>query len=50
VLVATTCVMVFLLSACIRLTSRDRPLEQNDIHRLRRFSEKLQKEDSLPFE
>jgi hypothetical protein len=40
-LVAAACLMVFAVAASIRLAARDRPVERNEIHRLRRFSEKL---------
>ena len=49
-LVASTCLVVFALSAWIRSASHKQPLDRNDVHRLRRFSEKLQREESLPFE
>jgi hypothetical protein len=49
-IVASTCLVVFALTAWIRSAGRDRPLDRNDVHRLRRISEKLQREESMPFE
>lgn len=49
-IVASACLVVFGLSVWIRSTARDRPLERSEINRLKRFSEKLQREDSLSFE
>jgi len=49
-IVAFTCLVVFALTAWIRLVGRDRPLDRNEVDRLRRFSEKLQREESTPFE
>ncbi len=48
--VASTCLVVFIVTVWVRLARHDRPLDQNEVHRLRRFSEKLQREGSMPFE
>jgi hypothetical protein len=48
-LVASTCLIVFVL-AWILAPGHDQPLDRNEVHRLRRFAEKLQREQSLPFE
>jgi hypothetical protein len=50
VLVAFTCLLAFVVTVCFRSADRKRPLDPNEVHRLRRFSEKLQREQSLPFE
>jgi hypothetical protein len=49
-LVASTCLVVLALTVWIRAMGRSRPLDPPEIHRLRRFSEKLHREDSLPYE
>ena len=49
-LVASTCLVVFVLTVWIRSVGQKQPLDRTDVHRLRRFSEKLQRENSLPFE
>jgi len=48
-LVAATCLKVLVVAVSIRSVARERPLERNEIHSLKRFPEKLQREDSLPF-
>jgi hypothetical protein len=50
VLVASSCLVILGLTVWIRSSGRDRPLDRNEVHRIRRFSEKLQREESLPFE
>lgn len=40
-LVAATCLVVFAVRAWIWSAGRNRPLEQSDLNRLRRLSEKL---------
>jgi hypothetical protein len=49
-LVAATCLVVIVLTVWIRSAGHEQPLDRNEVHRLRRFSEKLQREASLPFE
>ena len=49
-LVASTCLVVFVLSVWIRSAAHKQPLDRNEVRRLRRFSEKLQREESLPFD
>jgi hypothetical protein len=49
-LVASTCLVVFALSAWIRSAGHKQALDRNDVRRLRRFSEKLQREESRLFE
>jgi hypothetical protein len=49
-LVASSCLVVIALSAWVRLWGRDRPLDRNEVRRINRFSEKLRREESLPFE
>jgi hypothetical protein len=49
-IVASTCLAVFVLTAWIRSAGRDRPLERSEVDRIRRFSEKMQREASMPFE
>jgi hypothetical protein len=49
-LVASTCLVVFVLTVWIRSVGHKQPLDRVDVHRLRRFSEKLQRENSLPFD
>ena len=49
-IVASTCLLVFVLTAWIRSAGHEQPLDRDEVHRLRRFSEKLQRENSLPFE
>jgi hypothetical protein len=49
-IVASACLVVFALTAWIRSTGRDRPLDRDEVDRLRRFSEKVQREASMPFE
>ena len=49
-MIAWTCLVLALLAVWIRSVSRQRPLERSEIHRLRRFSERTQREDSMPFE
>jgi hypothetical protein len=48
-LVASSCLVVFLL-AWLLSAGHDQPLDRHEVHRLRRFSEKLQREESLPYE
>ena len=49
-LVASSCLVVVVLSVWIRLAAHKQPLDPNEVRRLRRFSEKLQREGSLPFD
>jgi hypothetical protein len=49
-LVASVCLLVLGLSVLLRATGRKRPLDSMEVLRLRRFSEKLQREASMPFE
>ena len=49
-LVASTCLVVFILTAWLRSTGHKQPLDRDEVHRLRRMSERLQREASLPFE
>ena len=49
-LVASTCLVVVVLAVFLRSAGHKQPLDDNDVHRLRRFSERLQREESLPFE
>jgi hypothetical protein len=49
-LVAATCLVVFVLTVWVRSAGHRQALDRNEVHRLRRFSEKLQREESLPFE
>ena len=49
-LVASTCLVVLALTVWIRAAAHKPLLHRDDVHRLRRFSEKLQREESLPFE
>ena len=48
--VASICLVFLVLTVCIRPANRNRPLDRTEVNRLRRFSEKLQRENSLPFE
>ena len=49
-LVASSCLVVVVLSVWIRLAAHKQPLDSNEVRRLRRFSEKLQREGSVPFD
>ena len=49
-LIASACLVVFALAAWIGSVGEKQPLDREDVYRLRRFSEKLQREASLPFE
>ena len=49
-LVASTCLVVFVLTVWIRSVGHKQPLDRDEMHRLRRFSEKLHREECLPFE
>jgi hypothetical protein len=49
-LVAAACLVVLALTAWIRSGADRQPLDRDDVHRLRRFSERLHREESLPFE
>ena len=49
-LVASSCLVVFVVTAWIRSAGRKRPLDAGEVHRLRRFSERLQREEIFPFE
>jgi hypothetical protein len=49
-LVATTCLVVLALALFVRLAGHKQPLDAHEVHRLRRFSERLQREESLPYE
>ena len=48
--VATICLVFLAVSVCILPPGRNRPLDRDEIIRLRRFAEKLQREESRPFE
>jgi hypothetical protein len=48
-LVASTCLVVFAL-AWILSAGHKQPLDRSEVLRLRRFSEKVQREASLPYE
>jgi hypothetical protein len=48
-LVASSCLVVFLL-AWILSADHNQPLDRNEVLRLRRFAEKLQREESRTFE
>jgi hypothetical protein len=48
--VASICLAAIALTVWIWPPGRDRPLDRNEVHRLRRFSEKLQREESRLFE
>jgi hypothetical protein len=49
-IIGSACLVVFALTVCIRSLGRARPLDRHEVDRLRRFSEKLQREASMPFE
>lgn len=49
-LIAATCLVVFVLTVLIRSLGQNQPLDRNEVHRLRRFSERSHREESLPFE
>jgi len=49
-LVASACLAVFGVTAWIGFARRNRPLEYTELRRLRRSSEKLAREASMPFE
>ena len=50
-LVASACLVVLVLTAWIRSPGdKQQPLDRDEVCRLRRFSEKLHREESLPFE
>jgi hypothetical protein len=49
-IVGAACLAVFAVSFWVRTAARNRPLEAHEVHRIRRLSEKLQREAWLPFE
>ena len=49
-IVAVASLVVFGLASWISITRRQRPLQLRDINRLRRFSERSQREDNLRFD
>ena len=49
-LIASTCLVVFVLTVLIRSLGQNRPLDRHDVHRVRRFAERSHREESLPFE
>ena len=49
-LIASTCLVAFVVTVLIRSLGPNQPMDRDEVHRLRRFSEKLHREESLPFE
>ena len=49
-LVASICLAFLILTLCFRPATRKQPLDRSEVNRLRRFSEKLQREESRLFE
>lgn len=47
--IVSTCVLVLLATWFIR-TNKARPLDRKDINRVRRFSEKIRREELFPLE
>lgn len=45
-LIALPCLLLLVLSVWIRSSSRHRPLDRNEVYRIRRFAEKRQREES----
>jgi hypothetical protein len=49
-LVALSSLIVFAVAVLFRAAGRNRPLAPSEINRIRRLSERLQREDSVSFE
>jgi hypothetical protein len=49
-LVASTCLVVFVLAWILSPGHSQRPLDRDEVLRIRRFSDKLHREESLPYE
>jgi len=49
-IVASICLVFLALTVWIRPPGRNPPLDRTEVNRLRRFSEKLQREESRLFE
>ncbi len=48
-ILALTCLLVLLATLCLGIHAKDRPLDSSEIRVLKRISDKLQREDSFPF-
>jgi hypothetical protein len=48
--VASICLVFLVVTMCFRPMGRNQPLDRSEVIRLRRFSEKLQREESRLFE
>jgi hypothetical protein len=49
-LVASACLAVFIVAAWLRFGGGKQPLGRDEVNRLRRFAERMQRDESLPFE
>lgn len=49
-LIACGCLMVLLLAACCRITSKQPPLDRDVVRRIRRMADQARREELLPFD
>ncbi|HLK48569.1 MAG TPA: hypothetical protein VKT49_10570 [Bryobacteraceae bacterium] len=49
-LILSGCLMVLAVAACLRIGAKEPPLDRDVVRRIRRFAERMRREELLPYE